>query len=147
MLILGAAFVVSLRLERLDGESLEERALTIALFDALVVPAAPIGEGYHYVIIFPAVVIAWWWAVRVRVSLPSRLALAVCTALLLAPQAFYSSRHVRDGWTALLAYPLLFGAFGLWAWLGRALARITCRKSPTTSNSSGTSRRCRRGST
>jgi hypothetical protein len=124
VLILGAAFVISLRLERFDGESLEERALTIALFDALVVPAAPIGEGYHYVLIFPAVVIAWWWAERVRVRLSSRLALATCTALLLAPQAYYSSRHLRDGWTALLAYPLLFGAFGLWAWLGRALGKM-----------------------
>jgi hypothetical protein len=76
------------------------------------------------VLIFPAVVVAWWWAVRVRVRLPSRLALGACTALLSAPQVYYSSRHLRDGWTALLAYPLLFGAFGLWAWLGRALGKM-----------------------
>ena len=59
MLILGAAFAISVRLERLGAQSLEERALTIGLFDALIVPAAPIGEGYHYVLIFPAVLIAF----------------------------------------------------------------------------------------
>jgi hypothetical protein len=123
VLILGTAFVISARLERLDAEGLEERALTIALFDALIVPAAPIGEGYHYVLIFPAVVIAWWWAVRARADLRSRLALAACTALLLVPQAIYGSPRLSGGWTALLAYPLLCGAFGLWVWLGLALRR------------------------
>jgi hypothetical protein len=123
LLILGTAFVISARVQRLDSERLEDRALTIALFDALVAPAAPIGEGYHYVLVFPAVLIAWWWAIRARVPLASRLALAGCTALLLVPQALYGSRHLKDGWTALFAYPLLFGAFGLWAWLGLALGK------------------------
>lgn len=123
-LILGAGFAISVRLHRLNGKRLEERALTLALFAALIAPAAPIGEGYHYVQTFPALLIAWWWAVRAHASLMSRLVLAGCTGLLLAPPAYYNSPHLQDGWTALLAYPMVYGAFGLWAWLASALARM-----------------------
>src|SRR5262249_53421023 len=90
---------------------------------ALIVPVAPIGEGYHYVLLFPAVVIAWWWFVRARPGREIGIALAVCTVLLCVPGRFYWSDRLRDGWAALLAYPRVYGAVGLWGALVSGLSR------------------------
>jgi hypothetical protein len=120
-LIVGGALALSIRVHRIGGERIEDRALTIGMFVALVAPVAPIGEGYHYVLVLPALVVAWWWAVRSRATIVSRLVLLAATGLLCAPQRYYSAPVLRDGWAALLAYPLVYGAFGLWAWLFCAL--------------------------
>jgi hypothetical protein len=123
-LTMGLALAFSVRFQRLGGERLEERALSLGMFIALLVPMSPIGEGYHYTLVFPALVTAWWWAIGTRAPVRSRLALVACTLLLCAPQRYYSSLSLQDGWRALLAYPMLYGALGLWAWLVSALRRL-----------------------
>jgi hypothetical protein len=120
-LVAAGAFLISFRFQRLASDRLEDRALTLGMFIALITPMAPIGEAYHYMLILPAVVIAWWWAVCAPASWRSRILLAVFTLLLCAPQRYYDSPRLRDGGAALLAYPLVYGAFGLWGWLIQAL--------------------------
>ena len=44
--------------------------LVLALFLSLGVTNVPVAEDYHYVLILPSIIIAWWWALRSR---PSRL--------------------------------------------------------------------------
>jgi hypothetical protein len=120
---LGAgALAVTAAFQRFDSDLHGDRALTVGMCVSLMVTAVPVAEGYHYVLVFPAVVIAWWWAVRSDASPPARLLLAGCTGLLCVPQRYYGSVHVRDGWAALLAYPLVYGAVGLWAFFVHALA-------------------------
>ena len=48
--------------------------------------------------------------------------LALAIALIAAPLP-YRSPLFDDGWLALLAYPRLYGAWLLWAWLAREIAR------------------------
>lgn len=122
--IIGGAFAISARFQRLDSESRDERALTMGMFMALLVPVAPIGEGYHYMLVFPAIAIAWWWAARSQTTLTARLVLAGCTILICAPQRYYDSPLVQNGAAALLAYPLVYGGFGLWVWQVFALRRL-----------------------
>lgn len=122
VLLLGIVFTTSARLQRLSSQRLEERALTMGMFICPLVPAAPIGEGYHYVLLLPAVVIAWWWASRARASMQWQLVLLACSILLVTPQRFYDSSRLQVGWAAVLAYPRLYGALGLWALLARALS-------------------------
>jgi hypothetical protein len=122
-LVTAGAFFVTARLQRLDGE-LPERALTLGLFVALMVPVAPRAEGYHHVLVFPALAIAAWWAVRAPAGRAAWLALIGCAALLCVPRSIYQSPGLARGWLALLAYPRVAGAFGLWVWLGRALRRV-----------------------
>jgi hypothetical protein len=123
-LIVGLIFAVSARFQRLKGERLQERALTLAMMIAPLIAVAPIGEGYHYTLVFPALLTAWWWAIRACVTGRRKLALIVCTLLLCAPQRYYGSPPLQDGWWALLAYPMLYGSVGLWAWLCGALGRL-----------------------
>ena len=116
----GAALLVSVRFHRLGGEGgegFEERALTLGMFISLLVATAPIGEGYHYVLILPGVVMAWWWAMRRRGPLWSGALLLAATVLICAPQKYYDSPRIQAGWAAVFAYPRVYGAFGLWGWL------------------------------
>ena len=132
-IILAAAFLVSVRVQRLDSPIPDERALTLGMFIALVAPVAPIGEAHHYVTVFPAVFIAWWWMIRTSAQPAPRIALAVFTLLLCAPQRYYGSPLIADGWKAVLAYPLVCGAFGIWAVLVRTLLVAGSDPSFTTS--------------
>jgi hypothetical protein len=120
--LVAGAFGVTTWIQRLDSEVHAERALTVGMVVSLIATAPPVAENYHYVLVFPAVVIAWWWAMRARASWPTLLLLAACTSLLCVPQRFYGSVRIRDGWSALLAYPLVYGAVGLWAFFVHALA-------------------------
>lgn len=126
VLIIGALFGVSLRCQRLDSPWLASRALTVGMFIAPLVAVAPIGEGYHYVLVFPAVMIGFWWARRAPATETGRLRawclVAGCTALICVPLRCYGSPHLRDGWLALLAYPRVYGSLALWALLARALS-------------------------
>jgi hypothetical protein len=121
LLVMGIVFGISVRRQRLSSGSLDERALTLGMFVAPLVAMAPIGEGYHYVMISPAVLIGWWWALRTDAPKRAWLLMAACTALVCAPQRYYSSEHLRAGWLALLAYPRAYGALMLWGVLARAL--------------------------
>lgn len=126
-LVTVCALVLSVRSQRLNEESRQARALSIALFDALVVSLAPIAETYHYLLVLPAVVIAWWWALETRPSVAAWATLAAASVLLIVPQTLYISPQIQAGWMALLAYPRVYGAFVLWAWLLAALAKLGSR--------------------
>jgi len=121
LLAMGIVFVISARRQRLDSERLEERALTLGMFVAPLVAMAPIGEGYHYTMIFPAVLIGWWWFLRTEAPKRNWLLMAVCTALICTPQQYYGSSHLQAGWLALLAYPRVYGALMLWGLLAHAM--------------------------
>jgi len=114
LLAMGVVFGISARRQRLGSESPEERALTLGMFVAPLVAMAPIGEGYHYTMIFPAVLIGWWWVLRTKASRRSWFLMAVCTALICTPQRYYSWHHLRASWVALLAYPRVYGSLLLW---------------------------------
>jgi hypothetical protein len=122
-LVTTAAFIQSVRVQRLGAPGEEDRALTVGLFVSLMVSVAPLAEGYHYVLVFPAIVIAFWWLARVPHTRGRLWSLVACVALICVPQWLYGSPRLDRGWLALLAYPRLYGAFGLWAWHGRALTR------------------------
>jgi len=120
--VLALIFVISARVVRLDSESLEERALSIGLLVAPLVPVAPIGEGYHYLLLFPAILVGWWWAFRSPARAKNLLLVAVCTGLVCVPQRYYDATALQQGWATLLAYPRVYGAIALWGLLARALA-------------------------
>ncbi len=126
-LVTVCAIVLSVRSQRLDDESRHARALSIAVFDALVVSLAPIAETYHYLLVLPAVAIAWSWALETRPSIGTWVTLAAATLLLMIPQKLYIAPGIQAGWSALLAYPRVYGAVVLWAWLIRALGKVAAR--------------------
>jgi len=119
--VLVGAFVRSARLQRLDSVNLEDRALSLALFVSLMESFSPMAEGYHFVLTVPAIVIAFWWTTRAPERRHARWSLLACVALLDVPQVWYGWPPISRGWLALLAYPRLYGAFGLWLWIARAL--------------------------
>lgn len=122
VVVLALTFVISVRVVRFDSESLEERALSIGLLVAPLVPVAPIGEGYHYLLVFPAILVGWWWAFRSPARAKNLVLVAVCTGLVCVPQRCYDAKLLQQGWAALLAYPRVYGAVALWGLLARALA-------------------------
>jgi hypothetical protein len=119
----GGVLVASLRLERLDSHDIGERALSLGVFTSPIVSMAPVGEGYHYVLVLPALVVAFWWALREGASACSWCVLGASTLLLTIPLHYFAAPSFQSGWRAIFAYPRVFAAFGLWGWLGLALAR------------------------
>jgi hypothetical protein len=115
-----ALLVASARLQRWPERDTDALALTVGMLVSLVVSVAPLAEGHQYLLVLPALVIAWWWVARRRLPPRAWLPLAACTGLLCVPFRFYGSPRLANGWLALLAYPRLYGALGLWAWLARA---------------------------
>jgi Glycosyltransferase family 87 len=103
---------------RLSDARREVRVLTLALFTSLIVTSAPFAEGYHYILVLPALLTATWWAWRSDGRHVSRLwmlwgALALAALLMAAPLP-YKSPQLEAGWLALLAYPRVYGAYLLW---------------------------------
>lgn len=123
LLAAGALFVISVRVQRLGGARLDERLLSLAMVTALIVSTAPIAESYHYVLVLPAVVIAFWWALHRRLTLASRSILAAAGALLVVPLRLYTASTISSGGLAILAYPRVYGALVLWGWLALNLKR------------------------
>ena len=121
--VTALVFITSVRVQRLASPDLGVRALSLAMLAAPAVCMAPLGEGYHYVQVLPAVVVAFWWAVRRGARLQSWCVLAASTLLLLAPVRFLTAGFLRDGWRAVLAYPRVYGALLLWGWLLATLRR------------------------
>ncbi len=122
------ALVQSARWRALDEGESAERLLGVAMLAALVVTMAPVAENYHYLLVFPSLLVAWWWAVEARLPQAERLALAASSLLLVVPQKLYFAPGIQAGWRALLAYPRVYGAVLLWAWLGTAGARLRAAK-------------------
>jgi len=116
-----AVLIASARLQRLASEERDARILSWGLLAALGVSLTPNAESYHYLLVLPAVVIAFWWAARRGVSRSSWTALVLAAFLIITPFRVYGSRCLQAGWLSLLAYPRLYGAFALWGWLARAL--------------------------
>ncbi len=92
------------------------RVLSLALLLPLAIANAPLGEGYHYTLVLPALLMAGWWAYRARLPWPRWLPLILAAGLLSVPWP-YQSAPLSVGWQALLAYPRVYGAYALWAWL------------------------------
>ena len=83
-----------------------------------MVTSAPLGEGYHYALALPSLLVGAWWAWRSgdwrsteSWMLWGALALA---ALLMAAPLPYQSPVLAVSWLALLAYPRVYGAYLLW---------------------------------
>jgi hypothetical protein len=123
LIVTAVALGVSARLQRLATEDRDARTLSWGLLTALCVSLAPIAEGYHYLLVLPALVVALWWATQRGVSRIAWAVLLAAILLLVVPPRIYGSHRLRSGWLALLAYPRLYGAFVLWGWLARALFR------------------------
>jgi hypothetical protein len=128
LVVLLVTLAISASWCRLNDARREVRVLTLAIFIALIVVSAPFAEGYHYVLVLPALLIAVWWAWQSAAQYGSRpwmiwgmLALA---ALLLGLPLPYRSPELSAGWIALLAYPRVYGAYLLWLVLGLMLGRI-----------------------
>jgi hypothetical protein len=116
---------ISAFLARRAGSGRAERALVLALWVAPLVASAPVGEGYHYTMVLPALLVALWWAWCLGAALHwwawGALALA---ALLMGAPLPYKSARLEAGWLALLAYPRVYGAYLLWGTLGWLLWRL-----------------------
>jgi hypothetical protein len=97
------------------------RALSLAMAAAPAVCLAPIAESYHFVLVLPSLVVAWWWCLCARSSRRAWVGLGVATALLSVPQSLYGLPALQSGWGALLAYPRVYGSLLLWGWLLGAL--------------------------
>ena len=120
--LLVGMLLLSARWGRLRDSRRDAQALTLALFAAPLVANSPVGEGHHYLMVLPSVIVAVWWAWRAR---PGWLVWAVLflAILLIGAPLPYMSRRLQVGWLAVLAYPRVYGAFLLWGWLGWALQR------------------------
>lgn len=118
--LLAGTLVLSARWARFRDGPRDTQALTLALFSSLLAANAPVGEGHHYLLVLPAVIVAVWWALYTR---PGGVAWAVLfgAILLLGAPLPYTSTRLQAGWLALLAYPRVYGAYLLWGWLGWAL--------------------------
>jgi hypothetical protein len=88
---------------------------------------APIAESYHYCLVLPSIVVAWWWVPRTGLRVPSWGPLLAATLLLAATQRVYGAPAVQEGGLALFAYPRVYGAFMLWGWLVQALDGFATR--------------------
>jgi hypothetical protein len=127
----GAVFVPSLCLQRLDSRDLGKRALSLGMLSSPIVSMAPVAEGYHYVLVLPSLVVAFWWAARQGVGPVSWLVLSAITLLLIVPLHYFATPSFKDGWRAVFAYPRVYGALALWTWLAVALATLTRLHSQT----------------
>jgi hypothetical protein len=90
--------------------------LALALFGALLAPTVPVAEGHHYLLVLPSLLVAAWHAQRSTLGWRAWAVLLVA-ALLLGTPLPYKSPHLQAGWLALFAYPRVYGAYLLWAWL------------------------------
>lgn len=119
---LAGLLIVSIRSNRINEPRHAPRVLSAAMMVSLLVISGPVGEGYHYVLVLPAVVIAVWWAWQVRPGALAWIVLAGAILLIAVPLP-YTHPRLAAGWWALLAYPRVYGAIGLWGWLVWALRR------------------------
>lgn len=92
------------------------QVLGLALLLSLAIANAPLGEGYHYTLVLPALLIAAWWAWTARLRWRAWAWLALAALLLSVPWP-YQAPQFSAGWWALLAYPRVYGAYALWGWL------------------------------
>ena len=111
-----ATFILTARAARRLGADHAGRVLSLALLLTLAIANAPLGEGYHYTLILPSLLLAAWWAWSARLPWPQWALLAFAALLLSLPWP-YQSPQLSAGWRALLAYPRVYGAYALWGWL------------------------------
>jgi hypothetical protein len=84
--------------------------------------ALNVAQEYTYTLLLMPVAVALGRcaaATRLRPGWTAWLAIAI--ALIAAPLP-YRSTVLEEGWLALLAYPRVYGAWLLWAWLAREIA-------------------------
>jgi len=120
--LIGGSLVLSARYARRSPD------LAPALFAALLASNVPVAEGHHYLLVLPSLLVAAWHAWRSTLDWRAWAVLLV-VALLIGTPLPYRSAHLQAGWLALLAYPRVYGAYLLWAWLGWQ-ARLLGARSP-----------------
>ncbi|HEX5417048.1 MAG TPA: glycosyltransferase family 87 protein [Chloroflexota bacterium] len=112
--------IVQKRLGPPSSDSHRDRALAFAAWAILDVALSPVSEDYHYTLLLVpiAILLADWRDCR-----RGRRWLAIllgAIVLIGAPLPFKSPALAAGAW-ALLAYPKLYGALGLWGLAVRAL--------------------------
>jgi Glycosyltransferase family 87 len=118
----GVLLAWTLRFHRAADGALEAQALSLAMYGSLSVSMTPVAANYHYMLVLPTLMIAWWYALeREPFRARSVAALALATLLLEIPQNVYTTGRLQSGWLAIFAYPKVYGAIGLWLWTGRTL--------------------------
>jgi hypothetical protein len=128
--VFAGALLFSLRWAKVRAEQVSVRVLSLALFFVLGVTNAPFAEDYHYCLILPAIVVAGWWYAQQERSWPSQL-LLVSALTLLCAKVNYQASVLTAGWSALLAYPRVYGAYLLWFWLLLALRKAKSYQTET----------------
>jgi hypothetical protein len=84
--------------------------------------ALNVAQEYTYTLLLVPAAVALGRCAAATTVRPGRTAwLAIAIALIAAPLP-YRDAAFDDGWLALLAYPRLYGAWLLWAWLAREIA-------------------------
>jgi hypothetical protein len=111
-----ATLIATAALLRLNSPRHEIRVLSLACAATLITANAPLGEGYHYTLALPSLLVASWYAWRARLGWRACGVLLVAALLLGAPLPYQSPR-LEAGWLALFAYPRVYGAYLLWGWL------------------------------
>ena len=122
-LVTVGAMLHSVSRRGMGSDCFAARSLSLAVFVSLIVSLAPVAESYHYLLVLPAVTVAFWWAEKTRVAPVAWVALVSATALMMVPQKVYVATPIQAGWIALLAYPRVYGALLLWGWLAVARDR------------------------
>ena len=106
------------------------RDLVAAFAVTASVLALNVAQEYMYtLLILPAAVALGRCATSTRVRPAWTAWLAIAIALVAAPLP-YRSPMLEEGWLALLAYPRLYGAWLLWAWLAHEIAADRSTESP-----------------
>lgn len=115
-----AATVVALGVTLWLGRS---GRLDLAVGAAIVVGALvlDLAQEYHFAVLLAPAVVALAHLVDAPRRRPLDLVWFVVALVLLAAPLAYEDPALSTGWVALLAYPRLYGAWLLWAWLIRAL--------------------------
>lgn len=96
--------------------------LAFAAAATLSVVLLPLAEEYHYtLLLLPLAVMASRMARR---PFQARdVAWLVLAVFLLTAPLPYKSQQLNDGWSALLAYPRLYGGWLVWGWLLKRMAQ------------------------
>jgi hypothetical protein len=106
--VIIAVLAVTIRLRASHVPAASIYVMGLALTCAL----NPIAEEYHYVLMVLPLCVMWGGVVQRR-SLPLALAASMATALIVLA-IDYENPALASGWSALLAYPRLYGGLLTW---------------------------------
>jgi hypothetical protein len=91
---------------------LKKSDLAFGLFVVTGLIVSPASLDYHYTIILLPILIMLKWSLNNATAFT--WAVLIFSVVLVAAYIPYTSLKVTNGWLAILAYPKLYGAVGLW---------------------------------